>query len=142
MANFPATNEDKQRIDDYRTNEDIFLGLHSTAFAKFSALMAKEQKSLIYIVCNFGALISKVSADLLFGEQIKFKWPKEVKDTKWFDELIENNKLHTRNYESALSNSYHGDSVIKVRQAENKKIIIEYITPEIVFVNLDSDNIN
>jgi len=142
MANFPATNEDKQRIDNYRTNEDIFLGLHSTAFAKFSALMAKEQKSLIYIVCNFGALISKVSADLLFGEQIKFKWPKEVKDTKWFDELIENNKLHTRNYESALSNSYHGDSVIKVRQAENKKIIIEYITPEIVFVNLDSDNIN
>jgi len=141
---FPRSEQDRVRIQNYGFYEDIFLGQHSVAFSKFSAELAKKNKSMIYIVCNFGGLISKVSADLLFGEQVTFKFSDKT-DQKIIDatdEIIKNNKLHTRNYESALQNSYFGDSVMKLRRDVKGNPIIEYLSPELIFVTTDPDNIN
>lgn len=141
---FPRSENDRTRVENYSFYEDIFLGKHSSAFAKFSAEMSKKKKSMIYVICNFGALISKVSADLLFGEQIGFKFP-ETTDQKIIDavdDIVTLNKLHTRNYESALSNSYFGDSAIKLRRDAKGNPIIEYISPQTVFPTFKEDNVN
>ena len=141
---FPRSEEDRARVENYSFYEDIFIGKHSSAFAKFSAEASKKQKSMIYLICNFGALISKVSADLLFGEQVNFRFPEKT-DQKLIDavdDIVRNNKLHTRNYESALSNSYYGDSGIKLRRDAKGNPIIEYISPETIFPTFEEDNIN
>jgi hypothetical protein len=141
---FPRSEEDRVRVENYSFYEDIFLGKHSAAFAKFSAEMSKKEKSMIYLICNFGALISKVSADLLFGEQINFKFPEKTdqKIIDAVDQIVNDNKLHTRNYESALANSYNGDSGIKLRRDAKGNPIIEYISPAIIFPEFEEDNIN
>jgi len=143
METFPQTEADRTRFQKYAVYEDIFMGNHTIPFARFSAEMLKKKKVLIYIVCNFGALISKVSADLLFGEPVDFKF-KKTDDKKIVDKVqdfVLRNKINTQSYESALSNSYFGDSVAKLRRDADGKAIFEYCSPQLVKVITDPDNV-
>jgi hypothetical protein len=85
-----------------------------------------------------------VCADLLFSEPIKVKV--DDGDQGFVDALVQQNKLHAQNYESALANSRHGDALFKIRMGKlnpgDKKptVIIEDITPSIYFPTLDSNN--
>jgi hypothetical protein len=143
MANSRYTADDKSRIDRYKLYEDIFLGKHTAAFSKFSAEMVRKNKVLIYLVCNFGGLISKVSADLLFGESVGFKFAKDAdkKAVEFINNFISENDLHTRNYESALSNSYYGDIVAKVWRDDKENVYLDYLSPELLTVEYENDNV-
>ncbi len=142
---FP-TLQQRVRIGDYEYFQRLFFGEHFTAFnikiddPNFSKNYAK----LRYIKVNFPGFISKICADLLFGEPPKFKLES---DQEWLDALIEDNHLHIQNYESSLSNSYNGDAIYKLRIGKRNPgdkystVIIEDITPSIYFPRVNQWNV-
>lgn len=143
---FP-TPEDKARLDRYNTNDQLFRGNHFEAFSiKIQdARWSKEYYALKYVAANFAGLISKVCADMLFSEPIKIDT--EDGDQDFLDGLVQQNKLHTQFYESALANSRHGDAVFKIRSGllspgdKTPTVIIEDITPSIYFPVLNPFNV-
>jgi len=142
MANNWMNTEDQSRVNDYDKYEDIFLGKHTASFSKFAAEMTKKKKILTYLVCNFGGLISKVSADLLFGEQIGLSYPDTAtqKHKDFLDGFIKSNDLHNQNYEAALASSYLGDQFLKLYRDDKGVVHADYINPALVTVETEGDN--
>jgi len=136
-----------RRIQDYEYYEKLFLGDH---FEAFSIRIDDERyttayRRLRYVKINFAGLVSKIIADLLFSEPIKIKVPDG--DQKWVDAFIRENKLNVLFYESALSNSYKGDALFKLRIGKrnpydkDSTIIAEPTAPNIYFPGLDPFNV-
>lgn len=143
---FPYPNS-ASRLQQYDYFERLFMGEHFQAFnIKIdSEAYTKEYGKLRYIAVNFAGLVSKVVADFLFSEPIKVSF--DDGDQEFGDALIHENNLHTQNYESALSNSYKGDALYKLRidkrnpTDKNPTIIIEDVTPNIYFPHINPSNV-
>ncbi|MBC8552221.1 MAG: phage portal protein, partial [Candidatus Brocadiales bacterium] len=137
----------KDRLAQYEHYENLFKGNHFDAFAikVDNEQYGKIYRKLRYIAVNFAGLLSKVMADFLFSEPPTFK--ADDGDQEFIDALVQENGLNVQNYESALSNSFEGDAVYKLRigkrNAGDKKptIIIEDIQPKIYFPHTESMNV-
>lgn len=143
---FPK-NVDKARITAYEHYDQLRAGEHYKAFAiKAEKGFTDKYSQLRYISANFAGLMSRVMADMLFGEKIVF----DVKDQNnqgWLSGLIDDNHLIAQCYESELGNSSRGDTLFKLRigpsqnnPAAKSTVIIEEITPAIYFPTLDVSN--
>jgi hypothetical protein len=136
---------DKPRLAAYDHYDKLYFGDHYAAFAiKAEKGFTDKYAKLRYITANFAGIISRIMADMLFGETITVDCEDEQNQT-FVDKLIEENHLWAQLYESELGNSRRGDAVFKMRigQAENNPaspstIIIEEITPSIYFPVLDA----
>ncbi|MBU1110804.1 phage portal protein [Patescibacteria group bacterium] len=146
---FPKTS-DKPRLSGYDYYEKLFMGDHFTAFniaidnnKDFNKAYAKIR----YVKANFAGLISKVIADMLFSEPIKLKVESEEQQN-WLDSFVQENKLNQILYESALSNSYLGDILFKLRIGkrmagdEDSSIILSNLPPSIYFPKINLSNID
>lgn len=136
---------DRARLDKYSYYDKLYAGEHFDAFSiaaqeGFNTVYAR----LRYVVANFAGLVSRVMADMLFGETITMDVDdKELQ--KFVDGLQENNQLFIQFYESELVNSRKGDDVFKVRigprdpnvQGAKSEIIIEQIGPDFYFPTFD-----
>ncbi|RJX18515.1 MAG: phage portal protein [Ammonifex sp.] len=139
----------KQRIEKYALFRLLFMGKHDDVYARMQQWLEKEaDKAVIYIVCNFAGLISKICADLLFGEPIRaVLGDEDSPEQKAMDNIFNNNNLHTVNYEMALSSSYRGDAVYKARfgkyrdWSEGEQAIIESVPAHVFFPHLNGDNV-
>jgi Phage portal protein, SPP1 Gp6-like len=134
------------RIRRYKENKKLFLGDHLDVFRKHGYKLKHTQKELLYISINLASIICKKSADFLFGESLQVSAGKgdSTKEQKALDRITENNDMNIKNYESALSNAYRGDSFYKIRvgqefngllppEADPYKVIIENQNAEYVF---------
>ena len=142
---FP-TIEQSQRIAKYNYYEKLFMGEHFEAFnmrignAQYNLAYSK----LRYVMANFAGLISKICADMLFGEKITIM--PTVGDQKFIEGLWHENNMDIQCYESGLLNSYEGDDLFKVRIGKRHKnstkqsVIIEEVTPKIYFPTTDPFN--
>lgn len=137
---------DKNRLEKYKHYDRIYEGEHFDAFSiKSSGEVAKQYKKLRYIVANFGGLMSKVLADMLFGEALTIDLEDE-KTQEFIDALIHENDLINQLYESAIINSRRGDDVFKIRIGKRNpldpnavpEIIIEQVGAPIYFPAFDS----
>lgn len=133
-----------ERIRGYDRHEKLFLGQHKELFG----VTPGRFQLLRYIVANFAGLISRLSADLLFGEEPDFVPANDDEvSTEALSRIVSRNGLHALNYESALSNSFRGDAVYKVRwgkrtpEAESPEAIIEETPASIYFPELDEDDV-
>lgn len=143
---FP-TDADKRRLDRYAMNYKLFVGDHFNAFSlKISdPKWTKEYSLLKYVAANFAGLISKVCADMLFSEPVQIDT--DNGDQDFLDGLMDQNKLHTQFYESALANSRNGDAVFKIRSGllnpgdTVPTVIIEDINPSTYFPVLNPFNL-
>lgn len=139
--------EHKDRLNRYEHYKKLFDGNHFDAFAiKIdNEDYGKIYRQLRYIAVNFAGLLSKVMADFLFSEPPKFKV--DDGDQDFIDALVEENGLNVQNYESALSNSFEGDGVYKLRigkrNSTDKKptIIIEDTQPNVYFPHTSTMNV-
>lgn len=142
---YPHPNHES-RIQRYKDNRKLFLGDHLSVFAKNSKRLQHTQKELLYISINLASIISKKSADFLFGESVQVSAGKgdESKEQIALNRITENNDMNIKNYESALANSYRGDSFYKIRvgqefcgelppELDEYKVIIEAQNAEYVF---------
>lgn len=147
LGTFPDL-ESLGRINDYDYHRKLFMGEHFEAFRvkiddeRFN----RAYNRLRYVAVNFAGLISKIVADMLFGEPIVVKVPDGDQD--FVDAFWAENQMDVQCYESALSNSYNGDAVFKTRigqrnpgSSENSTVITEDIMPKLYFPVLDPFNV-
>lgn len=150
--------QDAQRMADYRRFQLLFEGDHARAFEE-SGAKTRFGRKLIYLTLNYAGLISKLAADLMVGETPVFRAP----DGPGADSLKEiigrpsgldgedpgdnGNTLSTTLYEAALSASFRGDAVFRVRWGkrhpddEREDAIIEEVPASSYFVEHDPDNL-
>lgn len=139
--------EHRTRITYYKYYEKLFIGDHFGAFSYYveDERFNSQYQRLRYVMANFAGLISKVMADFLFSEPVTITVPDG--DQEFIDALIRANNLDTQFYESALSNSYFGDDLFKIRVGKrnpydkDRTLIIEQITPQIYFPKVDNFNV-
>lgn len=145
---FPKSEEDENRIKKYKENKLLFEGSHDEVFKNIqSKLETPDEVAMTYLVANYCGLISKLSADMLFGENPVIRIADNDPADDRLQELINKNKLLTNFYESGLGNSYRGDSCMRVRFGKKTKysteseILIEHQNPQYYFVEQALDNI-
>lgn len=133
----------KDRITKYQQNKRVFKGEH---FDVLESYLNRYQMNQYYIAVNLAGIICKKSADFLFGETPIFSAGNSDNspEQKAIERLVTDNELHITNYESALANSYRGDSFYKIRwgqtyggllpaEADKYRVIIESQNAEYVF---------
>lgn len=139
----PTQMQDIVRVNRYVRNEQLFQGNHLDAFnaAVGDNQMKRDYQRLRYVAVNFAGMLSRLSADTLFGfeEYPRISFTSEELD-KWFEQFSFANDLPIQMYESALENSFRGDAVFRLR-SENNELVIEDINPEIWFPIYDSGNV-
>lgn len=153
----------KERLQRYDQNKKLFKGLHKDVYPYWAQKMAQEQQDFIELIVNLPGMLSKLSADLLFGEFPSFRADaedddppakddaeakKEKPEQEALERLIKRNKLHRVNYQLALGTSYRGDGLIKVRYgkrttySKEPEAIIEEIPPSIWYPVTSPDNVS
>lgn len=125
------------RLNQYRIYEELYKGDHYAAFAIESDDFKKDYAKLRYITANFAGLISKVIADMLFGEPILLQ---DETNQEWLDALVHENNLDELLYEHALANSYFGDNLLKIR-VEDNVLKIEEAPPTVYVPELNPGNV-
>lgn len=138
MEYYPPKAESK-RLADYKTNEKVFLGEHFDAFTIKSSEFAKDYAQLKYIVCNFGGMLSKLSADMLFQEFPTLSLGDDG-DSDWLEAFIRDNKFKTQAYESALEGSFRGDALFRLRSFDGI-MYLEDINPACYFPKYNPSNL-
>ena len=141
----------KTRLENYKRARLLFKGQHQDVFERIQLWLEREQDKVItYVVCNFAGLISKVAADMLFGEAPYFVAGDEgSKEQEALNEIVNNNNLQTLSYEMSLGASWRGETIYKIRFGQfsdwrdDKKgyAIIEFADPSTFFPELDGDNV-
>lgn len=143
--------EHQARIRKYRENKLLFEGKHWELFRKYN--LAKNSK--LYVSVNLAGIICKKSADFLIGDGVRVSAGKEDNspEQKALDRIKEENDLDILFYESALANSYRGDSFFKIRYGQEyggmyppefdvPRTIIEPVSAEYVFPETAPHNKN
>lgn len=125
------------RFKNYKVYERLYLGQHFSAFSIKSEDFKDEYARLRYVVCNFAGLTSKVIADMLFGEPVRFI---DDKNQKFIDALVFEKGLDTLFYEHSIANSYFGDNLFKIR-VKDDEIFIEDQPPFLYLPELDPANV-
>ena len=139
LDKFPNESE-VSRLRQYSQYERLLEGNHYTAYmSEIGDKFSDRYKYLRYMTCNFAGLISKVMADVMFGEKVKIESPDKNEIQQGFiNELIYQNKLDVQFYESALLNSARGDALLRIR-VEDNQIKIEDINPAMYFPELGNN---
>ncbi|MGM0904254.1 MAG: phage portal protein [Bacillota bacterium] len=133
----------RDRITRYQENKRVFKGDH---FQVLESRLNRYHLDQFYIAVNLPGIICKKSADFLFGETPVFSAGNSDNspEQKAIERLVTDNELNITNYESALANSYRGDSFYKIRwgqrysgmlpaETDPYRVIIESQNPEYVF---------
>ncbi len=136
---FPDS-QGSRRLSMYNYYELLFLGQHYDAFNMqiSSGEYNRAYSKLRYVMVNFAGLISKIVADMLFSEQLTVTAQNQSQQDQ-IEKIWQENSMDIQCYESALSNSYEGDALFKVRVGkrhpndQENTVIIEDVTPKIYF---------
>lgn len=133
LQKFPSE-DSVLRLRQYSTFERLLEGNHYSAYlGELGDKFSDKYRYLRYLQCNFAGLLSKVIADVLFGEKVMIESKDKNDDEQEFiSELIYQNKLDTQLYESALFNSARGDAVFRIR-VDDDQIKIDDINPAMYF---------
>lgn len=135
------------RMRGYRLFEKLYEGDHARAFETRGAKLPAGMRKIIYISVNVAGAISRICADFLFGEAPSLRIGKPgTKEQKALDDLIEDNDLLTLLYESALSNSFRGDAVFRLRVGAHganspERVIIEQLPAYTYVAERSADNV-
>ena len=117
----------------------IYEGEHFDAFSiKTDGEFAKAYKKLRYIVANFGGLMSKVMADMLFGEPLTIDY-KNKTNQDYVASLMHENSLINQLYESAILNSRRGDDLFKIRIGKRNPLD-RFGKPEVILEQVSAMN--
>ncbi|MFX5501881.1 phage portal protein [Bacillus subtilis] len=136
---FPLTDHE-ERIDRYKRNDKLAKGNHVDIFKE------SLKKNDMYISANFAGLITRKSADFLFGENpiISSGKSEKSKEQLALDRITQSNNMNRLNYQQALKAATVGDAFYKIRygteyngafpeQFDPKRIIIEAVDPTKVY---------
>lgn len=136
---FPLTDHE-ERIKRYKRNEQLAKGDHAYVFPD------SAEKNELYIFANFAGLITRKSADFLFGEVpiVSSGKDSKSKEQQTIDRITASNHMHRLNYQQALMSAVAGDSFYKIRfgqeyggafptEFDPKRVLIEAVDPKKVY---------
>ena len=128
---------DSPRLRAYETNAKLLNADHYGAFSiKGEKLFTEKYNRLRYVVVNFAGLVSKVSADMLFGEGVGLYGDK---NQDFIEGLDYENALQVQLLEQAMSNSALGDGVWKIYVKDDEVKIVD-TDPAIWFPTYNKGN--
>jgi hypothetical protein len=119
---------DLPRLENYRDYRRLFFGDHDflPKCLNWQRARLTNEERLFWLTANFAGLLSRFSADLLFGETPQFLAPGDTSGRAqgFIDELVSRCRLHPALYEAAIGASYRGDTVLKVsfRRVHGKEL--------------------
>ena len=136
---FPLVDHE-ERIFKYKRNDKLVKGDHKDIFKD------SITKNEMYISANFAGLITRKSADFLFGESPVISSGKEAKskEQEAIDRITQTNNMNRLFYQQALKSAVMGECFFKIRYGteyngafpetfDPKRIIIEAIDPRKVY---------
>jgi hypothetical protein len=143
MIDFRSTNpqvdpNNVARRDRYRYFRQLFKGRHLGALQILIGRVPEDKRKLVYVAVNLAGLISRKCADFLFGEAPVFKGAAEA-DKEPLASLIKALNLETALYEAALTQSYAGDLVLRLR-VDDGQLVLEEIPAGNYYVNASPCN--
>lgn len=132
------------RLQRYEQNRNLFVGEHHRVYDKWPRLLRDDYRATLEIAVNFPGAVSKLFADLLFGEMPAFIAAGDDDEWQaWVDEFVATNKIHQLNYKAALAQSYRGDAIFKLRLIEGReRAVVEVIPASIWFPVVNPDNVS
>ena len=136
-----------ERIENYIRYELIRLGKHEEAFKKYIEQAGSTYRrdinqgypSLFYVI-NIAKEISRVSADMLFGEIPKIT-VEDSNQQEWLDNAIEKIGLFKTLYEGADFGSAKGDSVFRITLKDGE-LSVAPINPGVYFPEINPHNVS
>ncbi len=144
--------DSQNRLEKYKFNSLLFDGNHFDAFKikVDNNLYNKNYSRLRYVVNNFPGLISKICADMLFGNQPRITLPEGSNhndNSDWLENWLHDTDFMTICYESAMTASYKGDTLFKLRVGQlndpnNSSVIVEQVQPDYFFPTLNPLNVS
>lgn len=144
--------DQQPRLDRYAFNSLLFDGNHFDAFKIKIGNDAynKNYSRLRYIVNNFPGLISKICADMMFGDKPRITLPEGANsddNADWLENWLHDTDFFTTCYESAMTSSYKGDTIFKLRVGElhdptKPSVIVEQLQPDFYFPKIDPMNVS
>lgn len=136
---FPLTDHE-ERIMRYIRNEKLACGDHANVFKE------NADKNDMYISSNFAGLITRKSADFLFGEVPVISSGKESNSNEQMalDRITDTNRMNRLNYQQALIGAINGDVFYKIRFGQEyggafpesydpKRVLVEAVDPKKVY---------
>lgn len=141
-SGWPPSAADCKRLANYARYDQLRESRHAEAFEEKSAKLPPHLASKTYLIADYPSLISKVSADMLFGERPIFHAASPDEQAA-MDEILRANNLWTTLHEAEQSNSSRGDAVLRVRLAEDhgrRHVVIEELPASCYFIETDPDN--
>ena len=144
--------DQQARLERYKFNSLLFDGNHFDAFKikVDNELYNRNYSRLRYVVNNFPGLISKICADMLFGDHPRITLPEGDNgddNADWLENWLHDVDFFTTCYESAMTSSYKGDTLFKLRigtlhDPKNPSVIVEQVQPDFFFPTLDPMNVS
>lgn len=136
---FPLVDHE-ERIFKYKRNDKLVKGNHKDVFTD------SVTKNEMYVSANLAGLITRRSADFLFGEVPIISSGKESDspEQKAIDRITQLNNMNRLNYQQALKSAVMGECFYKIRYGtefngafpesyDPKRIIIEAVDPKKVY---------
>lgn len=140
---WPPRNE-IPRLQRYAHNKNLFTGEHAKVYQDWVRMLREDQKATLELTVNFPGAISKLFADLLFGEMPSYVADDDDEEWQaWIDDFVKSNQLNKLNYTAALAQSYRGEALFKLRLVEGKeRAKVDIIPASIWFPVVDPDNVS
>ncbi len=138
-ATWPPPAE-RDRLQLYQTNRDLFEGRHDQVFTDWIRLLRDDQQATLELILNWPKRLSTLFADLLLGEPPKVQAGDEgSQEQEALIRIIESNGLFNTIYEVALDVSRFGVGLLKVRF--DGRAIIEAQMPSVWYPVVRPDNV-
>ena len=105
---------ERERIDKYKLNEELFLTRHSDALQEvFNELARRTNKTNkdVKTIFNYQQLLSKKTADFVAGEPPEINTEQKADE---LDKLLQYQRFNTRLYEAIIDVSRYGNAVLKI----------------------------
>jgi hypothetical protein len=113
------SDDQKARLERIRQSRLLYQGKHRSYFLDeqrsqfdFPVVRAGDRKLQMYLTLNVLKLISKKSADLLFGQEPLLRVDQEIQQAK-LSALAERTNLHKRLYNAAVEGSAEGETFLE-----------------------------
>lgn len=131
------------RLQRYARNRDLFVGEHNKVYHNWIRLLRDDRQATLEIAVNFPGAVSKLFADLLFGEMPGYLADGGGEEWQaWIDEFVVANKLNQLNYKAALAQSYRGEALYKLRLVEGRdRAVVDVLPASIWFPVVNPDNV-
>jgi len=132
---------ERERLDTYRKNKDLWSGEHQRVFNDWVRLLRQDNLAALEMIFNAFKRLSTVWADLLLGEPPAFIAGEEDSDIqKRVERLILETMFVMTAYEVVLDISRYGDGLFKVT-LENGKARIDGQPPSMWFPVVSLNNL-